>query len=330
MKYKNFGNTDLKVSELGLGCQSLGGGLYHRDDKESIKILHKAFEYGINFYDVSDHHSLGMSEKLLGRAFKDRRDRVIITSKAGLMYSQAGSFILKVRSLARPVSGFLQPFKSSLHYFRASQLRFNYSEEYITQSVEKSLIRLQTDYLDLFQLYKPSASIIENGEFIETLEKLKGKGKIRYYGITCLTVVDALLCLKHPGISSVQVAISLIDQEAMTKLLPLVQEKRVAVIARHPRAIGLFTHSQGDIMGDTSAYSRREFEERTKRAKAFWFLIKEGRTMAQAAIQFVLQLQGVSVVLPRAVNRKQLEENLGALTTPPLTKEELESIFSIY
>ena len=116
----------------------------------------------------------------------------------------------------------------------------------------------------------------------------------------------------------------------MTKLLPLVQEKRVAVIARHPRAIGLFTDSQGDIMGDTSAYSRREFEERTKRAKAFWFLIKEGRTMAQAAIQFVLQLQGVSVVLPRAVNRKQLEENLGALTTPPLTKEELESIFSIY
>ena len=166
MKYKNFGNTDLKVSELGLGCQSLGGGLYHRDDKESIKILHKAFEYGINFYDVSDHHSLGMSEKLLGRAFKDRRDRVIITSKAGLMYSQAGSFILKVRSLARPVSGFLRPFKSSLHYFRALQLRFNYSEEYITQAVEKSLIRLQTDYLDLFQLYKPSASIIENGEFI--------------------------------------------------------------------------------------------------------------------------------------------------------------------
>jgi len=166
MKYKNFGNTDLKVSELGLGCQSLGGGLYHRDDKESIKILHKAFEYGINFYDVSDHHSFGMSEKLLGRAFKDRRDRVIITSKAGLMYSQAGSFILKVRSLARPVSGFLRPFKSSLHYFRALQLRFNYSEEYITQAVEKSLIRLQTDYLDLFQLYKPSASIIENGEFI--------------------------------------------------------------------------------------------------------------------------------------------------------------------
>ena len=71
MNYRNYGNTDLKVSELGLGCQSLGGGLYHRDDEESIKTLHKAFEYGINFYDVSDHHSLGMSEKLLGRTFKE-------------------------------------------------------------------------------------------------------------------------------------------------------------------------------------------------------------------------------------------------------------------
>ena len=137
MKYKILGKTDLKVSELGFGCQSLGGGLYHRDDKESIRTLQKAFDYGINFYDVSDHHSLGNSEKLLGKAFKDRRDKVILTSKAGLMYSQAGIFALKMRSLARPISSFLQPIKNSLHYFRATQLHFNYSDDYITQAVEK-------------------------------------------------------------------------------------------------------------------------------------------------------------------------------------------------
>ena len=326
MDYRTFGHTDLKVSKIGLGCQSLGGGLYYKDDQESIKTLLQAFDSGINFYDVSDHHSQGASERLLGQAFKGRRDRVIITSKAGLLFSAFGSFALRARPLLRPVSGFLRPMKGSLHFMRASQLRYDYSAKYLTQAVERSLQRLQTDYLDLFQLYKPSSSILEKGDFCETLENLKAQGKIRYYGVACLTVDDALICLKHPGISSVQVAISLIDQEAMTKLLPLAKEKKVAVIARHPRAIGLFTKTQSDIMGDTSAYSRTEFEERKKRAKAFRFLIKQDRTMAQAAIQFVLQLQGISVVLPRAVQREELKENLGALDAPPLTDEELARI----
>jgi aryl-alcohol dehydrogenase-like predicted oxidoreductase len=329
MKYNNFGKTDLKVSELGLGCQSLGGGLYHRDDKESIKMLHKAFDYGINFYDVSDHHSLGNSERLLGKAFKDRRDKVIITSKAGLLYSQLGDFLLKVRSFARPFRVLLRPFKSSLHYLRASQLRFNYSDEYVTQAVEKSLIRLQTDYLDLFQLYKPSTQIIEQGDFIETLEKLKTQGKIRFYGITCLTVDDALLCLKFPSISSLQVAISLIDQEAISKFIPFIKEKNLGLISRHPRAIGLFTKNNEDIMGDSSAFSKEEYEERKRRAAAFQFLVKENRSIAQASIQFVLQLDGISVVLPRAVNCEELDENVGALSALPLNEEELKKIFSL-
>lgn len=84
MKYKIFGNTDLKVSELGLGCQSLGGGLYYRDDAESIRTLHKACEYGINFYDVSDHHSLGRSEKLIGKAFKTEEIKLLLQAKPGL------------------------------------------------------------------------------------------------------------------------------------------------------------------------------------------------------------------------------------------------------
>jgi aryl-alcohol dehydrogenase-like predicted oxidoreductase len=329
MKYRSFGKTDLKVSEIGLGCQSLGGGIYHKDDQESLRTLLQAYDCGVNFYDVSDHHTQGQSEKLIGRAFKEKRDRVIITSKAGLLFSPFGNILLKVRPLVRPVSRFLRSMKSSLHFVRASQLRYDYSDQYITQAVENSLKRLQTDYLDLFQLYKPSSSVIEKGDFIETLDKLKTSGKIRYYGIACRSVEDALICLKYPGIASVQVAISLIDQEAMIKLLPSVQEKRIGLIARHPRAIGLFTDSQSDITGDTSAYSRSEFRERTKRAKTFQFLVKESRTLAQAAIQFVLNLSGVSVVLPRAVNRRELQENLDALTVPFLTEKELERIYSM-
>ncbi|MBI4228822.1 MAG: aldo/keto reductase [Deltaproteobacteria bacterium] len=329
MNYRSFGKTDLKVSEIGLGCASLGGGLYYKDDQESIKTLLQAFDSGINFYDTADSYGLGKSQMLIGQAFKGRRDRVIIASKIGIFYSTLGILTLRMRPLLRPVSRFFRPMKDSLHRMRASQKHYDFSPVYLTKAVDRSLKRLQSDYLDLFQLYNPPTSILEKGEFCETLESLKAKGKIRYYGVACVTVNDALICLRHPGISSVQVDISLLDQEAITKLLPLAQEKKLAVIARHPRATGLLTNNQSDIMGDASLHDQREFKDRRKKAKTFRFLIKEGRTMAQAAIQFVLQLQGVSAVLPRAVNRNQLDENLGALTAPPLTTEELTRIYSM-
>ena len=329
MEYRSFGKTDLKVSEIGFGCQSLGGGLYYKDDSESIMTLQQAFGSGINFYDTSDHYSQGMSERLIGRAFKDRRDRVILSSKAGTLYYSIGNLALRMRPLLRPMSYLLHPMKISLHLMRASQKGSDFSAEYLTKAVHGSLRRLQTDYLDLFQLHKPPSSILEEGDFCETLEKLKDQGKIRYYGVSCATVDDALICLKHPGISSVQVGISLLDQEAITKLLPVAREKTLVVIARNPRAQGHLTNTLSDIMAETYARNQREFEDRKNRAKQFQFLIKENRTLAQAALQFILQLHGVSVVIPRSVNREQLEENLGALTAPPLTKEELLKIESM-
>jgi aryl-alcohol dehydrogenase-like predicted oxidoreductase len=330
MEYRSFGKTDLKVSEIGFGCQSLGGGLYYRDDSESIMTLKQAFDSGINFYDTSDHYSQGISERLIGRAFKDRRNRVILSSKAGTLYSSIGSLTLRMRPLLRPMSYLLRPMKISLHLMRASQKSSDFSAEYLTKAVHESLRRLQTDYLDLFQLHKPPSSILERGDFCETLEKLKDQGKIRYYGVSCARMDDSLICLKHSGISSIQVGISLLDQEAITKLLPVSQEKKLAIIARNPRAQGHLTNNLSDITAETYAKNQREYEDRKNRARKFQFLIKKNRTLAQAALQFVLQLDGVSVVIPRAINREQLEENLGALTAPPLTKEELERIFSIY
>jgi aryl-alcohol dehydrogenase-like predicted oxidoreductase len=170
---------------------------------------------------------------------------------------------------------------------------------------------------------------LEKGDFCETLERLKDQGKIRYYGVSCATVDDALICLKYPGISSVQVGISLLDQEAITKLLPLAKEEKLAVIARNPRAQGHLTDSLSDIMSETYARNQTEFEDRKNRAKKFRFLVKENRTLAQAALQFVLQLEGVSVAIPRAINREQLEESLGVISSPPLTKEELAKIYLI-
>jgi aryl-alcohol dehydrogenase-like predicted oxidoreductase len=329
MNYRLFGKTDLKVSEVGLGCSSLRGGLYHRDDQESIKTLFQAFDLGINFYDTSDNYSQGNSERLIGQAFKGKRDRVIIASKGGAVFSPLGRFALQLKPILRPMRHLLNLMRSYLHKMRDSEKSYDYSPKHLTEAVEGSLKRLQTEYIDLYQLYNPSSSILESGEVFDILDKLKIRGKIRYYGVSCVTIDDALLCLKHHGISSVQVTINLLDQEAITKLIPLATENKLAVIARVPLAQGLLTSLQIGTMAEHSARNRREFKDRKNRAKKFWFLVKENRTMAQAALQFVLQLQGVSVVIPGIINRKQLEENLGALTASPLTSEELMKICSM-
>ena len=142
MQCRTLGATDLVVSEIGMGCQSLGGGLYYRDDQESTRTLHQAVAAGVNFFDVSDHHTQGVAEEILGKAFRGRRNEVIITTKAGYCYTPLGSLSLRARQLIRPVSFVLRRFKRSLHLMRASQGRYNFAPSYIKQAVEKSLRRL--------------------------------------------------------------------------------------------------------------------------------------------------------------------------------------------
>lgn len=328
MQYRQFGKTDLVVSELGLGCQSLGGGLYYRDDRESIRVLRRAVELGITFFDVSDHHSLGRSEALVGEALQPHRDRVVITTKAGFHYTPTGTWALRVRGALRPLARALRPLKRRLHRFRASTGRYDFSADHVTQSVERSLVRLRTDRIDLFQLYKPDAEQLRRGEFYEVLERLKKSGKIRHYAIACARWEDALIAMEHPGNASVQLAINFLEQEAIDKVLPRARERGMAVIARHPRAIGLLTDTHDDIMGDASAYED-QYGRRVRQAHDLEFLIRPGRTLAQAAIAFVRHLPDITVTLPRASTLAELEENVGALEVGDFSAAELERIRSV-
>ena len=166
MNYRNLGKTDLLVSEIGLGCQSIGGGLYYKDRKESLRTLHEALDSGVNFFDTSDHYSQGESEKLIGEAFSRKRDKIIIGTKAGTLYTKSGSFLLRIRPLLRPASKFLEPMKIQFHLMRAKQKRFDFSSEYLIKAVERSLLRLKTDYIDLFQLHKPPKTYFGTREIL--------------------------------------------------------------------------------------------------------------------------------------------------------------------
>ena len=333
MNYRRFGATDLRVSELGVGGQSLGGGLFYRDDAESMRTLQEALDAGINFFDTSDHYSQGLSEQLIGRAFRGRRDKVILATKGGTLYTPIGNLSQYVRPLVQPFSRALRASKIYLHLARGSQKRFDASPAYLTQAVEGSLRRLQTDYVDLYQLHKPPTSVLEAGDYCEIFEKLKRQGKIRYYGVTCELhdpIRDALLCLQRPGISSIQANISLVNQEPIARLLPHAQQRGVAIIARNPRDQGHLTDAGSDIMAETYHRTRRDAEAQARKATRYRFLVKDGRTLAQAALQFVLRQPGITTAIPRLFTRAQLRECLGTLTAPPLTDGELARIASVY
>jgi 1-deoxyxylulose-5-phosphate synthase len=328
MQLRRFGQTDLTVSELGLGCQSLGGGLYYRDDRESIRLLHRAMDSGINFFDTADHYSLGLSESLIGKAFHRRRNSIILSTKVGTTYSRAAAMALRARPLLRPLGRTLRGLKLRLHHMRAAQRRHDLSPRYLERAAENCLRRLRTDHLDLLMLHKPPIAELEQGDCIAALAGLQSKGKIRYYGVSCDGVEDARVSLGIPGISAIQITISLLDQAAIPEILPLARRINCGVIARNPRGQGHLTTEFSDIMAETYVEDSAEAGLRQQAARHFGFLVNEKRTMGQAAIKFVQQFNAISVVVPRAVNLAQLDDILGTLTAPPLSDGDIELIDS--
>ncbi|MGB7931647.1 MAG: aldo/keto reductase [Gammaproteobacteria bacterium] len=329
MNYNRLGNTDLQVSELGLGCQSLGGGLYYRDKGESLAMVRQALEAGVTFFDTADHYSQGLSEGWLGEALRGRRHDVVLATKSGTYFTPLAGMASRMRPLLRPASRWLRPLKIHFHRMRATQKRQDFSAVYLTRAVDASLRRLHTDYLDLFQLHKPPLHVLQEGEWRDALKNLQQQGKIRHYGISCASLADAIPCLDDPDIASVQVGISLLEQGAVPEFLARARQRSLGVIARNPRAQGHLTTDLHDIMAETYAKNREDVAAKTTRALQFAFLANPDRSLGQAALQFVLQLPGITCAIPRAVNVSQLLENLGALDAPPLSATELRKIATL-
>jgi aryl-alcohol dehydrogenase-like predicted oxidoreductase len=122
---------------------------------------------GINFFDTADHYSLGLSESLLGRAFRGRRNSVVLSTKIGTVYSPIAATALRARSLLRPFSSTLRGFQLRLHHVRAAQRRYNFAPAYLERAVESCLRRLRTDYLDLLMLHKPPLADLEHSGCVD-------------------------------------------------------------------------------------------------------------------------------------------------------------------
>jgi len=304
-----FGATDLQVSEFGLGCARIGG-IFKREPREFVDLLSAAFDAGINFYDTSNLYSQGESERLIGQAFRGRRDQVVIASKAGYVLPSQRQLIARVKPLVRPIIRLLGLSRQRLPSAVSGSLSQDFSPAQLQKAIEGSLRRLRTDYLDLYQLHSPPTSVVEAGEWVETLESLKRQGKLRYYGVSCDTTDAAFAAVAHQGVSSLQLSISLLVRDALP-VLPAARERGVGVIARECLANGLLAKDAADL--DVRSRVRSDEEAAVKSAQIAAYrgaAESQGCTLTQLALQFVRRLDGVSVSLLGVSNLAQLDRLL--------------------
>ncbi|GGJ03496.1 putative oxidoreductase YqkF [Alicyclobacillus cellulosilyticus] len=293
MKYRKLGPSDLYVSEIGLGCMSLPA-----DEAEAIRILHAAFDAGVNFFDTADLYQHGRNEEVVGRAFKDRRDKVILATKVGNRWRPDGS-----------------------------GWDWDPSKAYIKQAVYESLRRLGTDYIDLYQLH---GGTIDDpvDETIEAFEELKQAGVIRWYGISSIRPNVIRTWVAKSRMVSVMMQYSILDRRPEEEMLDLLARHGIAVIARGPVARGLLSARtlQPDV--DVPAYLGHTPEEILRLVERLQGLTLPNRTLAQTALRYALAHPAVATVIPGASRIEQLQENLGAAGAPELTAEELAQIRS--
>ena len=296
MKYRALGKSGLVVSEVGFGCWGIGGtngksvAYGETDDAESLRALRKAYDLGVNFFDTSDYYGAGHSERLLGQAFRVDREKVIIASKCGMI---PGS----------------------------TQQRF--SVDHMGRSIEATLTRLGTDYLDLYQLQ----------ELWHGLERLIESGKIRTIGVSARSPKDAVIIGEKFPIHCVQVNFNFADQRAVDcGLFSLCKEKDIGIIGRTPLSFGFLT---GSINAQKSFGSTDHRSRWTSEQKEAWVKAANHRkrfdeetvgTGAQFALRFCLSFREISCVIPGMLNVEQVEENTISSELGPLNEEIISSM----
>jgi len=325
MLKRTLGKSKLEVSALGMGCWAVGGpwtwaqpgrepypaGWGNTDDDESIRAIHAAVDMGVNFFDTAANYGAGHSEIVLGRALKGKRDQVVIATKFGHIVNE----------------------KEKTVYGDADQIIRN-----VRMDVENSLRRLQTDFVDIYQLheggYDPRLAL----ELQSILEELVSAGKIRWYGWSTDIVESAREFAREARgahCTSIQFRLNAFFDNADMRQVCV--DFNLAGINKDPLNKGFLTGKfnststfpQNDIRTGTD-FAHPEVVKRLKIIDEIRdILTSNGRTMAQGALAYIWALDERMVPIPGFKSVRQVTDNAGALQFGPLTESQVKEIQSI-
>ena len=329
MQKRSLGRSSVAVSAIGLGCSPLGGGLFQQHEAAMVDVVREALDGGVTFLDTSSNYGMGRSEAIIGRAIRGRRAEVVIATKGGARFTPIARAALAARPLLRPVRALLGPLRRQMNLARDAHKRYDYSARGLRMALEGSLRRLRIDAVDVYQLYNPTPLSSGLDEAFETLERFRAEGKARLVGLSVNQVADAPELLRRWTPDTLQLPVSLLDVAACGVLLPQLEHAGIGVIARSVLAQGLLTDARGHLMAhESSHYSVEQLREREARSRKLRVLAGPHRTLAQAAVRFVLQQPGVSTAIFAATDSAQLQENLRAESVAPLDEQDLREVFT--
>lgn len=302
MQYNKCIKSSPKISQIGIGAWQLGvnSGWKGLKEKEAIELVEKALEAGINFFDTAPNYGLGSSESRLGKVLKGvKRHELVINTKFG-----------------HTVEG-----------------TTNYSARYIRESLEGSLKRLQTDYVDSLIIHNPPFEYL-NGhqtDHYEILEKLKDEGKIRAYGASVDSAREMKLLMETTQSEVIEAFFNILHQDT-AQAFDLALKKEVGIIVKIPYDSGWLTgkyNNKSRFKDIRSRWSEEDINLRADLINKIQNILGSKHDLAQAALAFCLSYQAVSTVIPGNTNLLQLSNNLKN-AEKPLAKNLVQKLEQFY
>ena len=320
MKYRTYPNSDVTVSEVGFGLWTTSTGWWgEKTDEEAVAMLHEAFELGVTLYDAADTYGNGRSEEQLARAFAGKRDRVVYATKFGYDFSAPNT-------------------EKRRGQFELPQ---DFSPGFVRKALEASLRRLQTDYVDVYQMHNARMEQIDDDALWELLESFKREGKVRMVGVALGPAIgwlyEGVEAVKRRNVASLQIIWNALEQYPGNEQIRAAYDAGAdtGYMVRVPHSSGML---EGHYTEDTvfPEKDHRRHRPRSwlingiKKVEQLRFLERADRTLGQAAIQWLLAEPRIMTVLPNIYDRAQLVEFAKASESPALTADELERVSELY
>jgi aryl-alcohol dehydrogenase-like predicted oxidoreductase len=319
MKYRKLGRSGIKVSEIGFGAWTIGLDWWGKkiDDDEAIRMLKRAYDLGINFYETADMYGNGKSEKIVSQAFKDMRDEVVYSTKWGYdMYDaiQIGH----------------------------NELPQKHNPEFLKYALQQSLNRLQTDYIDVYSLHNPKMDAIKNDSLFISLERLVQSTKIKSHGVALGPAIgwkdEGLLAIEKRNITCLQTVYNVLEQDPGRKFLNAVRKNNndVGIMVRVPDASGVLTGK----VNEKTAFDKNDHRSNRKKEWILEAMQKvekmkpianaRGWSISQLALKFILSQKEISIVLPTVIDVEEIESFAEMADGNYLSENEMAEITDLY
>lgn len=316
MKYRTLGKTGYSISEISLGTWQVGGGWGGTFDHQAANnILHAAMDQGINFIDTADVYDAGLSEKAVGKAIKERTEKIYVATKCGRQ---------------------INPHTSE-----------NYTPEILRKFVEASLKNMDLETIDLIQLHCPPTEVYERDEIFGLFEKLKEEGKIQHLGVSVEKVSEAITAMRYKNVASIQVIFNMFRHKPAEDLFSEAKLNKVGIIVRVPLASGLLTgklnqesifdpedhrtfNREGAAFDKGETFSGVPYEIGLQAVHELKEIFEGNGALASWALRWILMFPEVSTVIPGASKESQITSNVNAINFPEISSEKMLAVRSVY